>query len=306
MDEVSAGRQPGLRRKEMPVDPEGMRALIIGGTSGIGARTAELLAECQSQVVIAGRRQREGEELAGRLGDGSAFVRCDVTVESDVARAVSYAVDRLGGLDALVNCAGGGVPEPRGIAAADLATTEATLRLHLVGVVAAMKHAAPVMVAQGSGSIVNIGSLGGVRAGWSALGYSAAKAAVIHLSRCVAAELGEFGVRVNSVSPGPTLTGIFGKSAGLDPGDADGRAGKLELLFESLLRPWQPFPRMAAADDVARVVVWLASDGSSFVNGHDLVVDGGISAGRPLSVSDGHRERIHAAVTGERPDGEND
>jgi NAD(P)-dependent dehydrogenase (short-subunit alcohol dehydrogenase family) len=182
------------------VDLEGLRALIIGGTSRIGARTAELLAECRSQVVIAGRRQREGEELAARLGNRAGFVRCDVTVESDVARAVTYAVDRFGGLDALVNSAGGGVPEPRGIAAADLAATEATLRLHLVGVVAAMKHAAPATVAQGSGSMVNVASLGGVRAGWSALGYSAAKAALIHLTRCVAVELGEFGVRVNSVS----------------------------------------------------------------------------------------------------------
>jgi NAD(P)-dependent dehydrogenase (short-subunit alcohol dehydrogenase family) len=277
---------------------EGLRALIIGGTSGIGARTAELLAESRSRVVIAGRRQVEGEQLAGRLGNGAQFVRCDVTIESDVARAVSYAINSFGGLDALVNSAGGGVPEPRGIAAADLTTTEATLRVHLVGVVAAMKHAAPVMVAQRSGSIVNIASLGGVVAGWSALSYSAAKAALIHLTRCVAVELGEFGVRVNSVSPGPTLTGIFGKSAGLDPEEADDRTGRLEPLFESLVRPWQPFPRMAVADDVARVVVWLASDGSSFVNGQDLVVDGGISAGRPLSASDGNREQINAAIAG--------
>jgi NAD(P)-dependent dehydrogenase (short-subunit alcohol dehydrogenase family) len=279
MDELSARRARWAT----------MRALVIGGTSGIGARTAELFAENGSQVVVAGRRRR----------DRLQFLRCDVTVESDVQRAVSHAVDRLGGLDVLVNSAGGGVPEPRGIAAADLTTLEATLRVHLVGVVAAMKHAAPVMVAQRSGSIVNIASLGGVRAGWSALGYSAAKAALIHLTRCVAVELGEYGVRVNSVSPGPTLTGIFGKSAGLDVEEADARAAAVGTLFETLLRPWQPFPRMAVADDVARVVVWLASDGSSFVNGQDLVVDGGISAGRPFSASDGNREKINAAMGAE-------
>src|SRR5262249_42893730 len=245
---------------------------------------------------IAGGRRPQGEELVSRLGTRAEFVRCDVTVESDVARAVAHTVDRFGGLDALVNSAGGGVPEPRGITAADLATTEATLRVHLVGVVAAMKHAAPVMVAQGSGSIVNIASLGGVLAGWSGLSYSAAKAALIHVTRCVAVELGEHGVRVNSVSPGPTLTGIFGKSAGLDPGKADGCVGELETLFASLVRPWQPLPRMAVAEDVARVVVWLATDGSSFVNGHDLVVDGGISAGRPFSVSDGSRDKISGAL----------
>jgi NAD(P)-dependent dehydrogenase (short-subunit alcohol dehydrogenase family) len=271
-----------------------LRALVFGGTSGIGARTAELFAEDGSDVVIAGRRRRQGEALASRLG--AEFVRCDVTVESEVARAVAHAVRRLGGIDALVNCAGGGVPEPRGIAAADLETTEATLRVHLLGVIAAMKHVAPVLIAQRSGSIVNVASLGGLLAGWSAMGYSAAKAALIHVTRCVAVELGEFGVRVNSVSPGPTGTGIFGKSAGLDPDEADRLAGRLEPLFESLVRPWQPFPRLAVADDVARAVVWLASDAARFVNGHDLVVDGGISAGRPLSVSDGSREKIAAAV----------
>jgi NAD(P)-dependent dehydrogenase (short-subunit alcohol dehydrogenase family) len=226
-------------------------------------------------------------------------VRCDVTVEPDVARAVAAAADHLGGLDALVNSAGGGVPEPRGIASADLETTEATLRVHLVGVVAAMKHAAPVMVEHGSGSIVNVASLGGLIAGWSALSYSAAKAALIHLTRCVAVELGEFGIRVNSISPGPIVTGLLGKSVGLDPSDADRDAATLGTLFESLVRPWQPYPRVGVTDDVARAVVWLASDASTFINGHNLVIDGGISAGRPHSASDGHREKIKAALVGE-------
>jgi NAD(P)-dependent dehydrogenase (short-subunit alcohol dehydrogenase family) len=279
---------------------DGLRALVIGGTSGIGARTAELLAANGSRVVIAGRRQREGEELAHRLGERAGFVRCDVTLESDVAHAVGETVERLGGLDALVNSAGGGVPEPRGVAAADLEITEATLRVHLVRVIAAMKHAAPIMIEQHSGSIVNIASLGGIVAGWSALSYSAAKAAVIHVSRCAAVELGEFGVRVNSISPGPVITGLLGKGrTASDPSEADRHAGRLETLFESLVRPWQPYPRVGVPDDVARAAVWLASDASSFVNGHDLVVDGGISAGRPLSSSEGAREKIKAVLAGE-------
>jgi NAD(P)-dependent dehydrogenase (short-subunit alcohol dehydrogenase family) len=286
--------------KEPVPEVDNLRALVFGGTSGIGARTAELLAANGSQVLIAGRRQREGEDLAYSLGERAAFIRCDVTLESDIARAVAEAVDRFGGLNAVVNSAGGGVPEPRGIAAVDLGITEATLRVHLLGVIAAMKHAAPIMVEQRSGSIVTVASLGGLVAGWSALSYSAAKAAVIHLTRCAAVELGEFGVRANSVSPGPVMTGLFGKGhSALDPSDADCRAGRLETLFESLVRPWQPYPRVAVADDVARAVVWLASDASSFVNGHDLVVDGGISAGRPLSSSEGTREKIHAVLKGE-------
>jgi NAD(P)-dependent dehydrogenase (short-subunit alcohol dehydrogenase family) len=273
-------------------------ALVIGGTSGIGARTAELLVAEGGRVAIAGRRHAEGKAIADRLDGLADFVSCDVTVESDVARAIAFTVDRFGSIDALVNSAGGGVREQRGVAAAELGALEATVAVHLGGVIAAMKHAAPRMVEQRSGSIVNIASVGGRLAGWSALGYSAAKAAVIHVTRCAAVELGESGVRVNSISPGPILTGIFGKSVGLDPADADRRARELESLFESLVRPWQPIPRAGVADDVARAAVWLASDASRFVNGHDLVVDGGICAGRPFSTSHAHRERIASALAG--------
>jgi NAD(P)-dependent dehydrogenase (short-subunit alcohol dehydrogenase family) len=273
-------------------------ALVIGGTSGIGACTAELMAAEGAHVVVAGRRRVEGEAVAERLGDGASFVVCDVTVESDVAAAIAHAVERFGRIDAVVQSAGGGVPEPRGVAAADLGALGDSVALHLGGVVAAMKHAAPVMVEQGSGSIVNIASVGGLLAGWSALGYSAAKAAVIHVTRCAAVELGESGVRVNSISPGPILTGIFGKSFGLDPSEADRRAGELEPLFASLVSAWQPIPRSGIADDVARAAVWLASDASSFVNGHDLVVDGGICAGRPFSASQPNRREIEAVLRG--------
>jgi NAD(P)-dependent dehydrogenase (short-subunit alcohol dehydrogenase family) len=134
-------------------------AVVIGGTSGVGARTAELLVAEGAHVVIAGRRRAEGEALAGRLG-GASFMGCDVTVESDVAAVIAYAVKRFGRLDALVNSAGGGVKEGRGLAAVDFATLQATLALHLGGVMAGMKYAAPVMVEQESGSIVNIASVG--------------------------------------------------------------------------------------------------------------------------------------------------
>jgi NAD(P)-dependent dehydrogenase (short-subunit alcohol dehydrogenase family) len=119
--------------------------------------------------------------------------------------------------------------------------------------------------------------------------YSAAKAAILQLTRSAAVELGEHGIRVNSISPGPVLTGIFAKGAGLDPGEADRRAADLEPLFVAALERYQPIRRAGTPQDVAAAVLWLASDASSFVNGHNLIVDGGISTGRPASVSLGER-----------------
>ena len=262
----------------------GKVAVITGGTSGIGASIAELFVAEGARVVIAGRREAAGEKLASVLGSAAAFVRTDVAVEADVAGLIRFTVDRWGRLDCLVNCAGD-AGTVGGIATLDLGRLEHTMAVHLGGVASGMKYAAPVMLEQGSGSIVNIASIGGQVAGWTGLGYSAAKAAVVQLTRCVAVELGTSGIRVNSISPGPILTGIFAKGAGMDPGDADGTVELLEPVFRARLEMWQPLPRVGVPADVAPAALWLASDGSAFVNGQNLVVDGGISAGRPGSAS---------------------
>jgi NAD(P)-dependent dehydrogenase (short-subunit alcohol dehydrogenase family) len=257
-------------------------AVIVGGTSGIGARTAEAFVAEGAQVVIAGRREEQGEKLAAELGPDACFVRADVTVEAEVEELIGQAVDRFGRLDCLVNSAGEG-GSPAGIATADLARLDRTMAVHVGGTLAAMKHTAPVMAAQGAGSIINVASIGGQLAGWTFLDYSAAKAAVLQLTRCVAVELAEHGVRVNSISPGPVLTGIFAKGAGIDPAEADRTAGLLEPVFNARLEMWQPIRRAGLPSDVAPVAVWLASDASGFVTGQDVAVDGGITAGRPAA-----------------------
>ena len=258
---------------------EGKVAVITGGTSGIGRRTVEIFAEEGASVLIAARRENEGSEMADRLGDTVDFLKTDVTRETDIKRMIEYAVDRFGKLDCLFNNAG--VPAPHGgIASIQSEDYEHAMSVLVGGVLLGMKHAAPIMCAQGSGSIINTGSVAGVLAGYSSIVYSAAKAAVIHLTKVVAMELGESNVRVNCISPGGIATGIFGKGAGLQPDQAE----KTTELMKKVLENVQPIRRPGMVDDIAKAALFLASDESTFINGHNLVVDGGLTGGRLWSV----------------------
>ena len=259
---------------------EGKVAVITGATSGIGLRTAEVFVAEGAKVVIAGRRVAEGETLAAKLGPSCYFRQTDVTDEAQISALIGEAVDRFGRLDCLFNNAGGPA-QTGGIENLEVAPFDAAMATLLRSVMLGMKHAAPHMRRQGSGSIINNGSIAGRLAGYSSsLVYSAAKAAVIHLTRCVAMELGESGIRVNSISPGAIATGIFGKALGLSSAAADGTAAMMREVFKTA----QPIQRGGLPDDIASAAVFLASDESSFINGHDLVIDGGITGGRNWTV----------------------
>jgi NAD(P)-dependent dehydrogenase (short-subunit alcohol dehydrogenase family) len=257
---------------------EGKIAVITGGTSGIGARTAELFVEEGARVVVGGRRQERGDHLVAKLGKAASYVRTDVSVESDVAALIRYALEQFGRLDCLFNNAGDLSSDP-GVAKIDIRRFDAALALHVRGPLLGMKYAAPIMIRQRSGSIINMASLNGTRAGLIALTYATAKAALIHLTKCVAVELGPHGIRVNSVSPTAVITGLFGKALGLDPDVADREAEVFVPAFADLLAKRQPLPGMPTTDDLAQAVLFLASDASRFVTAHDLVVDGGVTAG---------------------------
>jgi NAD(P)-dependent dehydrogenase (short-subunit alcohol dehydrogenase family) len=257
---------------------KGKVAIVTGATSGIGARTAELFMEEGARVVIAGRRVEVGESLAAKLGKSGRFIRTDVANEDDVKAMIAFALDAFGRVDCLFNNAGN-PGKVTGIADTDSTHFDEIFAVHVRGVMLGMKYVAPAMIAQGGGSIINTGSISGWRTGFSSHGYSAAKAAVIHLTRCVALELGEKLVRVNSISPGTIVTGIFGKGAGLSSNVADCTADRLTEGFAK----FQAIPRAGMPDDIARVALFLASDASSFVNGQDIVVDGGSVGGQPWS-----------------------
>jgi NAD(P)-dependent dehydrogenase (short-subunit alcohol dehydrogenase family) len=150
------------------------------------------------------------------------------------------------------------------------------------------------MLRQRSGSIINTGSVAAYRSGYGSQTYSMAKAAVVHATHCVAAELGESGIRVNSISPGFIVTGIFGKGAGMDSDAADQNTAAVADRFPRS----QPIPRAGLVDDIAQAALYLAGDASSFVNGHDLVVDGGLITGARFSAGAAARRDLNAALHG--------
>ena len=258
---------------------DGKVAVITGATSGIGLRTAEVFVAEGAKIVIAGRRIPEGEALAKQLGVNCIFRQTDVTVEARMQALIALAVEKFGRIDCLFNNAGGPA-QTGGIEGLDVERFDAAMATLVRSVMLGMKHAAPVMKKQGSGSIINNGSIAGRLAGFSSsVVYGAAKAAVIHLTICVAMVLGESNVRVNSISPGAIATGIFGKALGLATDAAEATPAVMREVFKTA----QPIPRAGLPDDIAQAAVFLASDESSFVNGHDLVVDGAVTGGRNWS-----------------------
>jgi NAD(P)-dependent dehydrogenase (short-subunit alcohol dehydrogenase family) len=277
---------------------EGRTVVVIGATSGIGAATARLLIAAGADVVFAGRREQAGRELATELGDSALFQRADVTVEAEVEALFATALERFGQVDGVVNCAGESLPGTP-LAEIDVAEFERLVAGLAGGALATTKHAARAMLPRGRGSIVHLTSIAAHAGGWSGVAYSAGKAAVVQIVRSAAVELGESGIRVNGICPGPILTGMFAKAAGIDPDEAD-RMVAPEAAFTEIVSKWQPLPGAGQPEDVAATALWLLSDASRFVNGVNVAVDGGISAGRPASV--GMPARAAMAAAFERPD----
>jgi NAD(P)-dependent dehydrogenase (short-subunit alcohol dehydrogenase family) len=266
-------------------------AVVTGGTSGIGRSIVECYAAEGARVIFSGRRPQLGAEVA--KATGAVFVAADVAREEDAARTVAAALQAYGRLDILVNNAGIGSPYSR-IEKLSLDDFDRMIAVHARGALAHMKHAAAAMRRQASGSMINIASIGGYRAGYGSIAYAAAKAALIQLTRCAAVELGEDNVRVNSISPGGIATGIFGKAMGLDSDTAEASAERVKIE----LAAFQPIPRAGLPEDVAAAAVFLASDDSSFINGVDIVVDGGRIRGRRPAEVKAHGAKLRRFIEG--------
>lgn len=252
---------------------QGKVAVITGSTSGIGEATARRFVAEGAKVVISGRNAAKGRALADELGPGVRFQPCDVRLEADIAALLDHAVAAFGRLDCLFNNAGAGTGGT--LQTVSEAQFDEAMRLLVGSVVFGIKHAARCMSADQGGSIINNSSIAAHRSGQGGYLYSAAKAAVSHLTRVAGAELGPRRIRVNAISPGAIATPIFwGGSTRAATLSADDNARKLDKLSANLARA-TPLPRAGLADDIANAALFLASDEGSFVNCHDLVVDGG-------------------------------
>ncbi|HEU4430939.1 MAG TPA: glucose 1-dehydrogenase [Myxococcota bacterium] len=253
---------------------DGRVAIVTGGASGIGAASVKLFAAEGARVLIADLQEERGKQLAEQLGEVAAYRRVDVSREDDVRGAVEEAASRWGRLDVMFNNAGfGGALGP--ITGTTVEEFDLTFDVLVKGPFLGIKHAAPVMKQQRSGSIISTASVAGLQTGYSPHLYSVAKAAVIHLTRSVALELGEHGIRVNCICPGVIATPLAA-------GSPDVSEAGLAKMKAALART-QALGRIGDPEDIARAALWLASDESSFVTGHAQVVDGGAYAGRPWS-----------------------
>jgi len=250
---------------------DGKVAIITGASSGIGEATTRLFVKEGAKVLLFARNEERSNKIVKDLGSDAQYFQGDVSKENDVKNAVDTAVESWGKLDCIFNNAGmGGVSGP--IDKISEEGFDETVGVLLKGVLFGVKHAARVMKPQGFGSIINCSSVAGLLVGASPVIYSSCKAAVNHLTRMAAGELGEYGIRVNSVCPGAILTRIFSRGADMP----EGMKKELSNYFMNA----QPIRRTGLPIDIAYAVLWLASDESRFVTGHPLVVDGGISLGR--------------------------
>lgn len=250
---------------------EGKVAAITGAASGFGECAARLFAGEGCKVVLGDIQDDVGAALADELGASAVFVHCNVTSEDDIANMVDTAVREFGRLDIMYNNAGiVGAVGPIDTTPTD--EWKATLDILLNGVFYGIKHAARVMKPQQSGSIVSMASTAGILGGLGPHTYSAAKHAVVGLTKSAGAELCRFGIRVNAIAPAGMATAMVANVSTGDPTAIEETKKILAAASPLLNRP-------GLAEDVANAALWLASDESGYTNGHTLTTDAGITTG---------------------------
>jgi len=253
----------------MAMELESKVGLITGGTSGIGRDTAVLFAKAGAKVVVAGRREVEGEEtveLIRAAGSDGLYVKADVSTASDIDRLIQKAVERFGRLDIAFNNAGvEGVWVP--IIRQSEEDWDRTIDINLKGVWLCLKYEIRQMLKQGSGgAIVNMASVLGMIGSAGAAAYSASKHGVIGLTKAAALETARSGIRINAVCPAAIETSMAKRLYG-------------SPQVHRYVLGCHPIGRFGRPTEIAEAVVWMCSDRASFMTGQSLVLDGGFLAG---------------------------
>ncbi len=246
----------------------GKTALVMGGTAGIGRSTAIAFAAAGANVCVAGLGGTEGREVEAEVrgkGVGAMFIEADVTRASEVREVVSRAAERFGRIHAAVNNAG---IEGRYAPVHELEESDfdRIIGVNLKGVWLGLKYEIPHMLAHGGGAIVNTSSSAGVTGIANVAVYTASKHGVVGLTKATALELAEANIRVNAIAPGPVNTGLLRRMVG----------GHLDL---SVIADKVPMRRISEPEESAQAILWLCSDAASYITGHTLVVDGGLTVG---------------------------
>jgi NAD(P)-dependent dehydrogenase (short-subunit alcohol dehydrogenase family) len=272
---------------------ENQTAIVTGGSRGIGEGIVRRFVEEGAKVVFSSRSQEKGKALEKELSPNVAFYQANAASASDTEALMKFTVERFGRLDCVVNNAGvGGEGGP--IAGTSVEGFNKSIGLLLGGTFLGIKYAVPLM--QTGGTIINIASVASLLGGYGSHAYTAAKFGVVGLTKSVALELAERGIRVNAICVGGIATAIFAPMAGE-------MSAELTERTPEIVEPWLaeilPLGRSGFPADIANAALWLASSESSFVTGEALTVDGGLTAGRRWSQTlqryDQLRERFRSA-----------
>lgn len=244
---------------------EGKVALITGGGSGLGYAMAKCMTEAGARVIIAGRRQRQLDEAAQSIGPLAKGYVFDVTQTSGAAGFISDIIKNDGGIDVLINNAGNHLKKP--VEQMTIADVQSVMDVHVLGAYALTQAVIPAMRARGGGSVIFISSMTAFIGMTNVTAYSAAKSAVLGLTKTLSGELSKDGIRVNAIVPGFIDTPMFRQATDSDP------ERKKKILSHT------PMGRLGEPEDIGWAAVYLAADASRFVTGTAIAVDGGATIG---------------------------
>lgn len=251
----------------------GKVALVTGGATGIGESIVRLFHKHGAKVCVVDIEDHLGQQLCQTLGYTTCFIHGDVTIEDDVSRAVDFSVANFGTLDIMVNNAGIGGPPCPDIREFQLSTFEKVFDVNVKGTFLGMKHAARIMIPLKKGSVVSLSSVSSAVGGAGPHAYTGSKHAVLGLTKSVAAELGQHGIRVNCVSPYAVLTNLALAHLPEDERTEDAKAGFRAFVGKNANLQGVDL----VEEDVANAVLFLASDEARYISGTNLFVDGGFT-----------------------------